>query len=271
MSFTRFSYRASVLAIAFMMAMLAVAKNAQELRLGTVNFPTSAESEKAQALFLRGVTALHSFSYDLALDEFRKSTEIEPDFMMGYWGEVMAYNQPLWRKQDTEAARKVLAKIKDAPRLTPRERAYLHAVKILYGEDDKVARDKAYAAAMEKVYWEYPDDLEAASFFALALLGSVRSEDPAGLRTRIRAGAIALEVARKEPNHPGATHYILHAFDDPDHAILALPAAQRYAKIAPEAPHALHIAFSHLPATWDVAGSRLDAGRVMGAAEKSSH
>jgi tetratricopeptide (TPR) repeat protein len=241
MSFTRFSYRISVLAIAFVMAILAGTTNAQEFGLGTVNFPTSAESAKVQAHFLHGVTALHSFSYELALDEFRQSTEIEPDFMMGYWGEAMAYNQPLWGKQDSEAARKVLARIKDSPRLTPRERAYLHAVKILYSEGDKVARDKAYAAAMEKVYREYPDDLEAASFYALALLGSVRSDDPAGLQTRMRAGAIALEVARKEPNHPGATHYILHSFDDPDHAILALRAARRYAEIAPEALHALHM------------------------------
>ncbi|MGH8762513.1 MAG: hypothetical protein ACREUR_04695 [Nitrosospira sp.] len=213
----------------------------KELRLGTVHFPTSAESEKTQTFFLRGVAALHSFTYDLALKAFRKSTEIEPDFMMGYWGEVMAYNQTLWGQQDTEAARKVLAKIKDTPKLTPKERAYLHAVRILYGEGDKAMRDRAYAAAMEEIHRAYPDDLEAASFFALALLGSVRSEDPAGLRTRVRAGAIALEVARKKPDHPGAVHYILHAFDDPDHAILALPAARRYPGVAPDAPHALHM------------------------------
>ncbi|MGH8685970.1 MAG: tetratricopeptide repeat protein [Nitrosospira sp.] len=218
-----------------------VATKTQELSLGTVIFPTSAESEKAQASFLRGVAALHSFSYDLALEAFRQSTKIEPDFMMGYWGEAMAYNRSLWGQQDTEAARKVLARIKDTPRLTPKERAYLHAVKILYGEGDKAIRDKAYAAAMEEIHREHPDDLEAASFSVIALLGSIRSDDPAGLRTRIRAGAIALEVARKKSDHPGAVHYILHAFDDPDHAVLALPAARRYAEIAPGAPHALHM------------------------------
>jgi tetratricopeptide (TPR) repeat protein len=241
MSFTQFSFKALVLAIGFAMAMLATATSAQEFRLGTVNFPTSTESEQAQAHFLRGLTALHSFSYDLALNEFRKSVEIEPDFMMGYWGEAMTYNHSLWGQQDTETARTVLARIQDTPKLTPRERAYLQAVKILYGEGDKLVRDQAYATAMEKVYREYPNDLEAASFYALALLGSVRWNDPVGLRTRMRAGAIALEIARKEPNHSGATHYILHAFDDPDHAILALPAARRYAEIAPEAPHALHM------------------------------
>jgi tetratricopeptide (TPR) repeat protein len=246
MPFIRCLHRMLLLLAVFAVAMFSISAYAhqeqsgvgltEKARLGEIRFPTSARSEKAQAHFLRGVTALHSFSYELALDEFRKATAIEPDFMMGYWGEAMAYNQPLWGKQDADAARKALANIKDITTLAPRERAYLHAVKLLYDEGDK-----AYAAAMERLYREYPDDLEAAAFYALALLGSVRSDDPAGLRTRIRAGAVALEVARKEPDHPGATHYILHAFDDPDHAILALPAARRYAEIAPEAPHALHM------------------------------
>lgn len=246
MPFIRCLHRMLLLLAVFAVAMFSISAYAhqeqsgvgltEKARLGEIRFPTSARSEKAQAHFLRGVTALHSFSYELALDAFRKATAIEPDFMMGYWGEAMAYNQPLWGKQDADAARKALANIKDITTLAPRERAYLHAVKLLYDEGDK-----AYAAAMERLYREYPDDLEAAAFYALALLGSVRSDDPAGLRTRIRAGAVALEVARKEPDHPGATHYILHAFDDPDHAILALPAARRYAEIAPEAPHALHM------------------------------
>jgi hypothetical protein len=154
----------------------------------------------------------------------------------------MAHNHPIWSDpQNTEAARQVLAKIRDTQRLTPRERAYLHAVQILYGEGDKAARDQAYAEAMGKLYREYPEDLEAAVFYALALLGSVRPQDPAALQTRMRAAAIALEVYRKEPNHPGAAHCILHAFDDPDHAILVLPATRCYAEIAPEAPHALHM------------------------------
>jgi tetratricopeptide (TPR) repeat protein len=246
MPLTRSLYRTLLLLVVFAVVMLAVSAHAcqeqsEARRLGGIHFPTSARSEKAQAHFLRGVGALHSFSYGLALEAFRKATEIEPDFMMGHWGEALAYNQTLWGKQDTEAARKVLADIKDVPKLSPRERAYLQAVKLLYGEGDKAARDQAYATAMEKVHRDYPEDLEAASFYALALLGSVQPDDPGGLRTRIRAGAIALEVARKEPDHPGATHYILHAFDDPDHAILALPAARRYAGIAAEAPHALHM------------------------------
>jgi len=216
--------------------------SAQTSQLGSVKFPTSG-SENAQAHFLRGLAALHSFWYEEALDAFRESTKVEPDFMMGYWGEAMAHNHPLWSEQDTVAARQVVAKIKDTSKLTPRERSYLDAVKTLYSESpdsSKHARDAAYSDAMEKVYLAHPDDLDAAAFYSLSLLGMVTPGDK-GYRNQARAGAIALAVYEKNPNHPGAAHYIIHAFDDPDHAILALPAARRYAGIAPEAHHARHM------------------------------
>ncbi len=212
---------------------------AQSAALGTVEFPTSGGVE-AQRHFLRGLAALHSFWFEEALEEFRQSTEIEPDFMMGYWGEAMALNHPLWAQQDTEGARSVLKKIRDTSKLTDRERAYINAVKLLYAEGDKVSRDRAYSAAMGKIYRDYPQDLEAACFYALSLLGTVRPGDH-GFRRQMQAGAIALDVFQKNPNHPGAAHYIIHAFDDPEHAILALPAARRYAEIAPAAPHARHM------------------------------
>ena len=211
----------------------------QESQLGRVEFPTSG-SPAAQTHFLRGLAALHSFWYEEALEAFRESTKVDPDFMMGYWGEAMAQNHPLWSEQDLSAARAVLANIKDTPKLTDRERAYLNAVKLLYGEGDKRARDAAYSAAMEKVYRTYPEDLDAAAFYSLSLLGLVGPGDK-GYRLQAQAGAIALAVYQKNPNHPGAAHYIIHAFDDPDHAILALPAARRYAEIAPEAHHARHM------------------------------
>jgi tetratricopeptide (TPR) repeat protein len=211
---------------------------AQESQLGRVEFPTSG-SARAQAHFLRGLAALHSFWYEEALDAFQESTKIDPDFAMGYWGEAMTYNHPLWGEQDLAAARAVVAKFKETPKLTERERAYLNAVRLLYGEGDKRARDVAYSAAMEKIYRAYPDDLDAAAFYSLSLLGITGGEK--GYRLQMKAGAIALEVYQKNPNHPGAAHYIIHAFDDPDHAILALPAARRYASIAPEAHHARHM------------------------------
>jgi tetratricopeptide (TPR) repeat protein len=225
--------------------------HAQGSRLGSVQFPTSAQSQEAQAHFVRGVAALHSFWYPVALEEFRAATRIDPDFAMGYWGEAMAHNHPVWGDpQDTEAARQVLARLPAAPAPTSREQAYLDAVRALYGKGEKAARDRAYATAMEAVHREYPDDLEAAAFYSLALLGvayggassdAETPEDPAALRARMRAAAVAQEVFRREPNHPGAAHYMLHAFDDPDHAVLGLSVARRYAGIAPAAPHALHM------------------------------
>ena len=252
MPLIRSSYGSSFLLTTIVIAVLGVggaeqpfnqanqAEQAKLGKLGTVNFPTSC-SQPAQARFLRGVAALHSFWYPVAIEEFRESTKIEPDCMMGYWGEAMAHNHPIWGDpQETEAARKALEKIRGAAKLTPRERAWLLAVRVLYGEGDKSARDKAYAAAMEKIYRDYPDDAEAALFYALSLMGTVRAEDPAGVQTRLRAGAIASEVYKKNPDHPGAAHYVIHAYDDPEHAEMALDAARRYAEIAPEAPHALH-------------------------------
>ncbi|UVT20021.1 MAG: hypothetical protein H8K03_19950 [Nitrospira sp.] len=210
-------------------------------KLGMVVFPTSC-SNRAQANFLRGVAALHSFWYEVALDEFRASTTIDPNCTMGYWGEAMAHNHPLWGDpQETEEARKVLAKITNIPILTSREFGFLHAIKVLYGEGEKPARDRAYSAAMEKLFHDYPNDVEVALFYALSLIGTVGADDPAGLKIRLRAGAIASDVYQKNPNHPGAAHYILHAYDDPEHAAQALPAARRYAEIAPAAPHALHM------------------------------
>ncbi len=211
----------------------------QQSKLGSIDFPTSG-SAHAQSHFLRGVAALHSFWYEEALEAFREAKKADPDFLMGYWGEAMAYNHPIWKEQDTEAARKALEKIKDSGKLTPRERAYLSAVKVLYGEGDKAARDKTYAAAMEKLYRDHPDDLEAACFYALSLL-AIAGESNSRARARIQAGAVTLDVYRKNPDHPCAAHYTIHAFDDPDHAILALPAARRYAQIAPEAHHAQHM------------------------------
>jgi hypothetical protein len=211
-------------------------------KLGTVQFPTSARSDDAQAHFLRGVAALHSFWYPVALDEFRAAAQLEPDFAMAYWGEAMTHNHPLWGDpQETEAARDVLSRLPPLSDAQPRERAYLEAVKMLYGEGEKIVRDRAYAEAMERIYRTYPDDREAAAFYALALLGAARSDDRLALRIRMKAGALAQEVYRHEPDHPGAAHYIVHAFDDPDHAVLALPAARQYADIAPGAPHALHM------------------------------
>ena len=230
---------AKVIQVLFATLAISAGVFAQQSKLGTVDFPTTGSPE-AQTHFLRGLAALHSFWFDEALDEFRQSTKIGPDFLMGYWGEAMALNHPLWAQQDTDSARKVIATLSARDRkVTQRERAYINAVKVLYGSGDKLARDIAYSQAMEKIYRDYPDDQEAACFYALSLLGTVRPGDK-GFERQLKAGQIATDVYKKNPNHPGAAHYIIHAYDDPEHASMALEAARRYAQIAPEAYHALN-------------------------------
>ena len=239
MSLIRTRYRPALLLVALLIAGLAVDVRAQQLKLGKLDFPTSG-SAKAQAHFLDGVAALHSFWYEEALDYFRQATRVDPDFAMGYWGEAQTYNHPLWREQDTAAARSALEKIKDTSKLMPKERDFIAAARVLFGEGDKQDRDIAFSKAMEKMYRDYPGDLEVASFYSLSLLGTVRSGEK-GFSRQMKAGAIALDVYERNPNHPGAAHYIIHSFDDPEHAILALPAARRYAEIAPAAHHARHM------------------------------
>ncbi|MBC8284782.1 MAG: hypothetical protein H8E32_13280 [Nitrospinae bacterium] len=208
-------------------------------QLGSVEFSTSS-SGAAQTHFLRGVAALHSFWYTETISAFEQSTTADPEFAMGYWGLAMAHNHPLWEEQDFESAKSALSKIKDISKLTPRERDYIHAVRLLYGDGEKQTRDKAYSRAMETIYRSNPDDLEAACFYSLSILGVARNAVDK-LRLQVEAGAIALEVFQQNPNHPCAAHYAIHAFDHPDLARLALSSAKRYAKIAPASHHAQHM------------------------------
>jgi len=208
-------------------------------KLGKIEFPTSG-SKEAQQHFIRGVAALHSFWYTEAIDSFQKSTKADPNFAMGYWGEAMAHNAPLWERQDSKSAKAALSKISDLSELTQREQDYIQAVQILYGEGEKLTRDKAYSNAMKKIYTKYPNDLEAACFYSLSLLGIARNTGEK-IKLKVDSGAIALEIYEQNPDHPCAAHYAIHAFDHPDLARLALPSAQRYAKIAPASHHAQHM------------------------------
>ena len=214
------------------------ASNSSE-QLGSIDFSTSV-SGAAQKHFMHGVAALHSFWYTEALSSFKKSVSLDSKFAMGYWGIAMAHNHPLWEEQDSESAKAALSKIKNISKLTQRERDYIHAIRLLYGKGGKHTRDKAYSKAMNKIYHNYPNDLEAACFYSLSILGVARNTVNK-LRLQVEAGSIALEVFQKNPNHPCAAHYSIHAFDHPDLARLALPSAKRYSKIAPASHHAQHM------------------------------
>jgi tetratricopeptide (TPR) repeat protein len=224
------------------------ALQAQGSRLGSLRFPNSG-APAAQRPFIRGVLLLHSFEYPAAAAAFREAEKADPGFALAYWGEAMTWTHPVWNQQNVDSAQAVLQRLGSTPEArrakarTRREQGYLQAVEILYGPGPKARRDTLYCAAMERLSAAHPEDLEAEAFYALALLGL--SQGTRNVPTYIRAGVLAEDVFRKNPDHPGAAHYIIHAFDDPVHAPLGLRAARAYAKIAPDAPHAQHMT-SHI-------------------------
>lgn len=229
--------------------------------LGRISFPTSAAAA-AQPAFIRGVLLLHSFEYDDAIAAFREAQRLDSGFAMAYWGEAMCFNQPLWFNESLPSARAALARLaptraaRAARAPTAREQGYLDTVELLFGDGNKVARDRAYLDRMAQLSRVYPDDDEAAAFYALALLATI----PEGRRNpalSLQAGTIASAILKKNPEHPGAAHYALHAYDDGEHAALGLPAARTYARIAPASSHARHMP-SHvfLPlGMWDEASA----------------
>lgn len=214
--------------------------------VGVLSFPTSGSPE-AQAHFLRGVAILHSFGWKQAIAEFRKAQAAQPDFAMAYWGETLCYNHPLMAEQDAKNPRDVLAKLGATPaaRLakapTPREKGFLLAVEALWGEGDWRARRVAYRDRMARLHRDFPADDEVTTFYVVALLSGARALDDNSFRPEMQAGALALEVFKRNPRHPGAPHYAIHAFDDPVHAPLALESARAYATIAPAVSHAVHM------------------------------
>ena len=216
-----------------------------QVDLGTINFPTSAKPA-AQAPFLVGTKALYNFEFDIAADAFREAQKADPAFALGYWGEAMSFNHPLWAEQDLASARRALEKL--APTANARaakapagkERELIEAADVLFGAGDKLSRDVAYSQSLGRMHAKYPQDDEISVMYALSLLGTARPGEKS-TRNAMQAAALALDVFQRRPQHPGAAHFIIHAFDDPDHAILSLPAARAYSKIAPSAAHALHM------------------------------
>ena len=228
--------------------------------------PSPKSQAPAEAEFRRGVSWLHSFMYEDAIDAFRAAQKIDPNFAMAYWGEAMSFSQPLWFFEEVEKGRAALVKLGPTPEArlakakTPREQGMLRAAEALFGPGDKPARAAAHAKAMARVAAENPADDDAQTFYALALLATLPRGD-ASLPLRQQAGAIAEKVFARNPKHPGAAHYILHAYDHGTLAAKALPAARAYATIAPAASHALHMpAHTFLQmGFWDEAAAADDA------------
>jgi len=226
---------------------LPLSVNAAELEdIGSISFPTSG-SAAAQAHFLRGAAALHSFGRKQARVAFQKAQAIDPRFAMAYWGESLTYNHPLTTEWDTETPKLVLSRLgktaqeRLAAAPTEREQGFMRAVEALFfGKGDTQTRRLAYMEIMRSLYERFPNDDEIAAHYALSLLSAAGPAEE-GHRRNVLAGSIAMDISRRNPRHPGAVHYTIHAFDDPVHAPLALAAANVFDDIAPAVSHARHM------------------------------
>ncbi|MFK7774127.1 MAG: hypothetical protein AB8F94_18390 [Saprospiraceae bacterium] len=220
------------------------AEKAPDANLGKIEINVTGSAE-AMPYFHEGLLLLHSFEFDDAGEKFAKAIELDSSFAMAAWGEAMSYNHPLWRERYTEDGVAALKKLGDTPEArlekapTEFEKDMLSAVEILYTEGEKKKQDVAYKDQMEKLYKKYEGNHEVAAFYALSLLGSVKGGRDT--ETYEKGAGIAQSIIDENPNHPGALHYLIHSYDDPGHAKLALSAANSYSKVAPDAEHALHM------------------------------
>jgi tetratricopeptide (TPR) repeat protein len=226
-------------------------------KVGTVEFPTSCSAE-AQPEFVRGVALLHSFFYEEARRVFTATAAKDPSCAMAYWGIAMTWYHPIWAPptpEDLKAGTAAVEKAEAIAKVTPRERDYIAAVAAFYraakdnasgavgmschGPTDHGARRASFTLAMERLHAKYPDDVEAAAFYALSRIKS--SPTPAEVANQLEAAAILEPLWKAHPNHPGVVHYLIHAYDYPSLAPKGLAAADHYASIAPWVPHALHM------------------------------
>ncbi len=219
-------------------------KNNHTVQLGEISFSATGKAE-AQPAFKKGLLLLHSFEYVDAAEEFQKAKKSDPAFVMAYWGEAMTYNHPLWQEQDYDKGNATLKQLAASPEerkakaVTALEKDLITGVEILYGGGNKAERDSSYAAYMETLYKKYPGNDEVAAFYSLSLNGWGTTERDVSILEK--AAAIGNEILQRNPKHPGALHYIIHALDNPDHAAQALITADKYAQTAPGAGHALHM------------------------------
>jgi tetratricopeptide (TPR) repeat protein len=235
----------------FIASTLAIAEDAPQssvgaqAQLGQVDFPVSC-APAAQQQFNRAVAILHSFWYEEAIKAFGAVTETDADCAMGYWGMAMSYWTPLWATPTEAALKAGSAAVRQAQAIgakTDRERDYIEAIATFYRDYDKLdhrTRSGAYAQVMEQLYLHYPDDREAAIFYALALDATAVPSDKTYSNQRKAAGILE-KIFVERPNHPGVAHYLIHSYDSAPLAEHGLPAAICYAKIAPSVPHALHM------------------------------
>jgi len=238
----------------FLASMLCVPCGGQEMhehpaptQLGTVSFPTSCRPE-VQKDFERSVALLHSFAYAAAKTSFQSVAEKDPHCAMAHWGIAMTYFHGLWdppiRPEGMPAGREEIGRAAQMSGVSDREERFIHALALFYGRDGAAApyheRVSIYEASIADLAIKYPEDPESQIFYALALLESASPFDKTHAKQQ-RAARILGPLWSKYPEHPGIAHYLIHACDNQQMAPLGLAAAQAYSKIAPAAPHALHM------------------------------
>lgn len=215
-------------------------------QLGQVNFKVSCNAA-AQKQFNRAVAWLHSFEYEEAAKAFSEVTVTDPRCAMGHWGIAMSYYHTIWTPPNAAELQNGLSaieKAKSAGAKTQRERDYIAALEVFYKNSDKLdhrARVFAYSDAMKELHQRYPSDREAGIFYALTLISTGMMASDQNFAREKQAAEILNRVLAVEPQHPGVTHYLIHSYDHPELAHLALPAARSYAKIAPASAHARHM------------------------------
>lgn len=215
--------------------------------IGNFDFPSSGSPE-AHEHFTLGVGYLHSFGWTQAQHEFRMAQELDPDFALAYWGEAFTYNHPFIGEWDAVSPGEVLKRLgatseeRLAKAPTEREKGFLRAAEAYAFTPGPVGNKRtAWMNAMAELYAKFPDDREVAAFYTVSMLSGATAAGDQHDRINMRAGAMALELFKENEDHPGAAHYIIHAFDDPLHAPLALEAAFKYADTAPAVSHARHM------------------------------
>jgi hypothetical protein len=234
-----------VLALAFALASPARAQH-EHNQLGTVRFPTSC-SPKVQAEFERGVAMLHSYWFNYAGKAFQAVLEQDPGCVIAYWGlAVDLLGNTLSAPPSPQAAQQawaLLEKARALPVKSDREREWLDAIRTYFRDHDKVGVDVrllAYSKAMRTLAERYPDDFEAQVYYALSLQSAAPKTD-LSYSNQLRSAEILERLYAQNPQHPGITHYLIHAYDFAPFAEKGIPAARRYASIAPAVPHARHM------------------------------
>jgi tetratricopeptide (TPR) repeat protein len=236
-------------------------------KLGRVNFIVSCNPQ-AQRQFNRAVAWLHSFEYEEAEKAFTEVTVTDPRCGMGYWGIAMSNYHTIWAPPSVAGLQKgssAIEKAKIVGARTQRERDYLAAIEVFYKDADKLdhrTRTFAYSSAMEQMYQRYSSDREAGVFYALTLIATGMMANDKDYARQKEAAQILNRILAREPQHPGVAHYLIHSYDYPALAHLALPAARSYAKVAPASAHAQHMPshiFTRLGLWQESIRSNLDA------------